>query len=201
MSIDMPSPEDSSQMPDHLWPSRADVLRLLNAYTPWDAEESRHKVSILSFLATSKHPFEPTSFAPGHLTVSALICDSETRQVLLIYHRRLQRWIQPGGHVDSVDKQMVDTAIREVREEVGLQLVRKDAHLFDVDVHEIPPFGEAPRHLHFDFRFLFRSPKCQVVAMSDATDAHWVPIQEAIAQNSNTGATRLFTKCERELAL
>ena len=38
---------------------------------------------------------------PGHLTGSAFVVDSSAERALLLFHTKLQRWLQPGGHADG----------------------------------------------------------------------------------------------------
>ncbi len=108
----------------------------------------------------------------GHFTVSAVVCDAEAGKVLLLHHKTLGKWLQPGGHVEPGDRTLLDAAVREVEEETGfapgqyevvmppgLQANPSDRPLlFDLDSHAIPgnpSRGEGP-HFHHDLRFLFR---------------------------------------------
>jgi len=191
----MPTSHEKEQPRDHSRLRKAAVVEMLHRYIPAQGEEMGHKNHILSLLESSPGPFAPQSFSTGHVTASALIFDDKARHVLLIHHKGLKQWLQPGGHVDPEDGCLVDTVVREVQEEVGLLLPKSAAQLFDVDVHEIPAVGDDPQHLHFDFRFLFRCKQSSVQAASDATDARWFPLSEAAKLSRNEGMKRLFKKC------
>lgn len=101
---------------------------------------------------------------PGHVTTSAFILDEEGSRVLLIHHRSLSRWLQPGGHYEPPDD-LVGSALREAQEETGVEGLRLDPwHLasgipIDVDSHLIParPARDEPEHWHHDFRYIVRA--------------------------------------------
>jgi len=76
--------------------------------------------------------------------------------VLLVFHPRLQRWLQPGGHVEESDVSLLHAARREVHEETGLDLGdAPPTQLVSVDVHAIPACGGEPAHRHHDLMFCF----------------------------------------------
>ncbi|GAB5491316.1 MAG: hypothetical protein Phog2KO_15310 [Phototrophicaceae bacterium] len=96
----------------------------------------------------------------GHITGSALVCDSNYR-VLLHYHKSLNRWLQFGGHVDY-EMDIADVALREAREETGLPDLKHHLHYLpkqkprpiDFDIHTIPASKNRPEHLHLDLRYM-----------------------------------------------
>jgi 8-oxo-dGTP pyrophosphatase MutT (NUDIX family) len=101
---------------------------------------------------------------PGHVTTSAFILDEEGSRVLLIHHRSLGRWLQPGGHYEPPDD-LADSALREAYEETGVEGLTLDPwhHAsgipIDVDSHLIParPARDEPEHWHHDFRYIVRA--------------------------------------------
>lgn len=93
------------------------------------------------------------SCRPGHLTGSGFVVDPSAGKVLLILHRKLGRWLQPGGHADG-DGLLSRVAYREILEETGLADVVVLSPAFDIDIHAIPARGADPEHLHLDLRFL-----------------------------------------------
>ncbi|MFG5723180.1 NUDIX hydrolase [Streptomyces murinus] len=98
---------------------------------------------------------------PGHVTAGAALVRPDGR-VLTIEHRALRTWLLPGGHVENGDASLRDAALRELAEETGIsrEQVEPDGEApLHIDVHTIPANGAKgePEHLHFDFRFLFRT--------------------------------------------
>jgi 8-oxo-dGTP pyrophosphatase MutT (NUDIX family) len=162
--------------------SRTQHLRsLLGAFAPVDAREHAHKQRLLQLLSECPEPFSRAEFAPGHVTASAFILNQARDSVLLILHAKLRLWLQPGGHVELTDEDVLSAAQREVREEVGLDdLLLLPPGLFDVDVHRIPPHGSQPAHEHFDVRFLFTAQNTAAVAGSDADAVRWVRVAELL---------------------
>ena len=104
----------------------------------------------------------------GHLTGSGFILDARNERVLLLFHRRLQRWLQPGGHGEGeTDPRLI--AIREIREETGLQDLTPfpDARILDVDVHHIPASPGEPAHPHLDIRYGFLASMEETPVLSE----------------------------------
>jgi len=123
---------------------------------------------------------------PGHVTAAAWILSPDGSRCLLTHHRKLDRWLQLGGHVDG-DPDILRAALREAHEESGLEhFTVPSGEPFDVDIHAIPPHGGAPAHQHFDVRFLFRAPEGAAPSARDgARAARWVPFAEVGSVNSD----------------
>jgi 8-oxo-dGTP pyrophosphatase MutT (NUDIX family) len=121
----------------------------------------------------------------GHITTSAFILDHEASALLLLKHKFLDRWLQPGGHVDTTDASLSAAAIREAVEETGLaakhlQLLSPDP--FDIDSHNIPANikKQEPAHVHHDIRFLFQCilPQELAISFDESTDGRWFPFED-----------------------
>jgi 8-oxo-dGTP pyrophosphatase MutT (NUDIX family) len=162
--------------------NRREMLALLQAYVPADANEQRMLARMIQFAATHEDCCE-RSLTVGHMTGSAWVIDLERTHVLLTHHRKLSRWLQLGGHADG-DPDLRAVALREAREEsglVGLQMLQQTP--FDVDVHEIPERRREPRHFHYDVRFLFRADRSEPLVVSEESHAlAWLPLRELAAQ-------------------
>lgn len=89
----------------------------------------------------------------GHLTGSAVIIDPSRPATLLIHHKKLQMWLQPGGHADG-EGDLAQVALREAEEETGLRDLQVITPAIDLDIHSIPARGDEPEHLHLDVRFV-----------------------------------------------
>jgi 8-oxo-dGTP pyrophosphatase MutT (NUDIX family) len=161
--------------------SRIEHLRaLLDVYSPGDAREAGFRDAMRALLEAGEPAFERAHYLPGHFTASAFVLSPDEGELLLILHGKLGRWLQPGGHVEPTDADVIAAAQREIREEVGLdEVTLLGDGLFDVDVHTIPATSRAPEHRHFDVRFLFRAPTRVVAAGDDARAARWAPVRTA----------------------
>lgn len=176
--------------------TRARELRaLLDSYVAANGTEATHLARMRELCEVPLDPFSRANFAPGHFTASAFIVSPDARELLLIHHQKLDRWLQPGGHVDAHDRDLLAAALREVREEVGmvdLSVVRPIP--FDVDIHEIPSRKGEPAHAHFDVRFCFRAHGREFRAGSDAQAARWLPLSEVRAEISDESVMRAVEK-------
>ena len=131
----------------------------------------------------------------GHLTASAWIVDPARTRTLLTHHRKLDRWLQLGGHVDG-EADLLAAALREAREESGLTRLRAvSAEIFDVDRHRIPARKTEPEHWHFDVRFLLEADPAEPLAISDEShDLAWVPLAELPRYSPEESLARMARK-------
>ena len=132
---------------------------------------------------------------PGHLTGSAWIVDASRGRVLLTHHRKLDKWLQPGGHADG-DPDLLAVALREAREETGLTRLRAvSPAVFDVDRHRIPPRGDTAEHWHLDLRFLVEADPEEALIISDEShDLAWVDLSRVAALNPEESMLRMVRK-------
>ncbi|HET9032364.1 MAG TPA: NUDIX hydrolase [Dokdonella sp.] len=120
----------------------------------------------------------------GHFTGSAWLVSNDGQRVLLTHHRKLDRWLQLGGHADG-DSDLARVALREAGEESGLPDLEVEFEIFDLDRHWIPERGEVPGHWHYDVRFVVRCGASEAFVVSEESHAlAWRNIAE-IATDSN----------------
>ena len=145
-----------------------------------------HADQIATFTASSAVPWSRATL-DGHLTASAWVLDRTHTCAAMIHHRKLGRWLQPGGHIEDDDASWRAAAQREVTEEVGLTafIAVPDAEqLFDVDVHPIPVRPDVPAHFHYDLRFLFvadvdaTTERALQLNAEEAHDCRWVRLTD-----------------------
>jgi len=131
----------------------------------------------------------------GHLTASAWVVDAARSRVLLTHHRKLNLWVQLGGHADG-EADLLAAALREVQEESGLTRVRAvSPEIFDVDRHRIPARKTEPEHWHFDVRFLIEADATEPVVVSDEShNVAWVSLAEATRLNPEESIARMVRK-------
>ncbi len=114
----------------------------------------------------------------GHVTGSAFVLSQDRRAVLLTHHRKLNRWLQLGGHCDGI-ADVPFVALKEAYEESGLARIRLlSSAVFDIDIHEIPASAEEPAHLHYDVRFVMQAEAGEIAASDESHALAWVPMTE-----------------------
>jgi len=189
--------------PDRARHAASALLARYLARFPHEAEALRPLAAQLAAPA----PPDDRRTLPGHLTAAALLLHPARDELLLVRHRVLGRWLQPGGHLERGELPL-EAARREAREETGA----RDAVLLDwagdgadparalpldIDVHAIParPARDEPAHLHLDFRYAFRLADDALVHQADEVDAlRFVPLHELAARDAVPGLTRAARK-------
>lgn len=125
----------------------------------------------------SEDPYRRERLA-GHFTASALVVSADGMRTLLTHHRKLGRWLQPGGHADG-DRDLARVALREVEEETGLAGVRMEPSIFDLDRHWIPARVHEPGHWHYDVRFLALAGDDERFEISgESNELAWWPVEQ-----------------------
>jgi 8-oxo-dGTP pyrophosphatase MutT (NUDIX family) len=175
------------------------LIELLEHYRPEEGDESAHYEATLALAARGAAALDSTRFEPGHVTGSAFVVCRTTERALLIFHRRLARWLQPGGHVEPGELDLRVTAARELIEETGVALEPEALRVFDIDVHVIPATATAPSHKHFDVRVLGFVDEEIGNAGSDAEHLHWRSLAELIAPGVDASIQRMTRKALRVL--
>lgn len=149
------------------------LARSLLASADLTGHEARgHRDTVIGFIDREPAAAHRAT-VEGHLTGSALVVDAAGKRTLLMLHRKLGRWFQPGGHCDG-DTNLAGVALKEATEETGIDGLRVLPTPIDVDVHRVEPPGEPP-HLHMDARFLVVAPPgASEVANEESLALRWV---------------------------
>jgi 8-oxo-dGTP pyrophosphatase MutT (NUDIX family) len=178
---------------------RQSVLTLLRAHAEQtlDAHETAMTADTLRFVEAQADCLLRTC-APGHLTGSAWIVSPDRNRTLLTHHRKLDKWLQLGGHADG-DCDLRAVALREAREESGLTgLKALSPEIFDLDRHWIPPRKTDPGHYHYDLRFVFEADPDEPLALSgESKDLAWVELTRVTTLNPEESMARMVRKTAR----
>ena len=159
-----------------------------------DAHEESMVRAIITFTETHEDCFLRSCLV-GHITGSAWITDPTGTKTLLTHHRKLDKWLQLGGHADG-DHLPLEVALKEAREESGLTCIQvKDTELFDVDSHRIPERKGVPEHWHHDLRFwLIADPQEPLVVSDESHDLAWVAVADVGRLNPEESMLRMVRK-------
>lgn len=154
-------------------------------------EENQSLETIIRFAENNPGCFEREH--PGHITGSAWIVNHDYSKVLLTHHKKLNIWLQLGGHADG-NPHMEQVALREAQEEsgiAGLQLL--NGQIFDVDVHHIP--GKCITH--YDIRYLLCAPiHSQYKVSPESHDLAWVSLDEISSYSQERSIIRMTEKIQ-----
>jgi len=173
--------------------SKKDIQKLLSDYCKSINDIHTEKTNL--FVKNYENLFGRNNLT-GHITGSAWILNETEDQVLLIHHKKLNLWLQPGGHYDTADRTIIETARRETIEETGLKsVILLSKKLFDLDVHLIPERKDIPAHYHYDFRFLFKAQDQSLNPdFAEVNAIKWVPLKQVIEDNEYQSLKQMAQK-------
>lgn len=178
---------------------RQQLLELLKNHKTRFMDESAFVVRAIRFIEAHEDCFYRELW-PLHVTGSTWVVNAKRDHVLLLHHRKLGRWFQPGGHADG-DADILRVAMKETVEETGLaedEIHLVDLDVFDVDIHTIEANQRDPRHEHIDIRFLVEIDDSLVVPGNDEShEIIWVPLHHAARYNRNRSTYRMIEKTRR----
>lgn len=164
------------------------------------AQEQDARERMVELLVSGQDCFSRSCF-PAHFTGSSLVVSSDGRQVLLHHHRKLDRWLQFGGHCDG-DENVLRVAQRETYEESGIDgLILASSRPFDLDIHPIPAKDNEPAHWHYDVRYVLIAPEgARYETSSESLELRWFHAEDLAALSLDSGLRRLLDKWQKLLA-
>ena len=180
--------------------SRQSLIEQLGHYRAQYPQESAVADRFSAFVQQYEDCFE-RSQQLGHVTGSAWLTNAAGTHVLLTHHRKLDRWLQLGGHADG-NSDVLDVAIREACEESGIDNIAVvDQKIFDIDIHKIPARGDEPQHFHYDARFALVVTGSEAFAVSEESHAlEWLEINQLQRRTTETSMLRMADKWQRRQA-
>ncbi|MFC5437697.1 NUDIX hydrolase [Rhodanobacter umsongensis] len=142
-----------------------------------------------AFLHTHANAFERSNTA-AHFTGSCWLVNGDGAKVLLMNHRKLDKWLQPGGHADG-DSDLARVALREAQEETGVSDLHVEGGIFDLDRHRIPARAHEPEHWHYDVRHVVRARGDDRFAINGESHAlAWRSVVEVASDSSLDASLR-----------
>lgn len=172
------------------------LMELLRAHASRELDPHEAAMTAATIEFAQQHPdCLLRSQLQGHLTGSAWVVDAARQRTLLTHHRKLDKWLQLGGHADG-DPDLPAVALREAAEESGLTRLRLvDRAIFDLDRHWIPARKDVPAHWHFDLRFMIEAdPDEPLIVTDESHDLAWVDLAQVGALNSEESMLRMVRK-------
>jgi len=177
----------------------------LSAYIPENEQEQRDLACIRAFLQSNSDAFQRDNLT-AHMTASAWVVNPERTKVLLVYHNIYQSWSWCGGHADG-ETDLLAVALRECREETGVQQVRPvtddifSVEILTVDGHE-KRGSYVPSHLHLNVTYLLEAPETEVLSVCEGENSavRWFSLAEALAAPTEPWMVqRIYAKLNKKL--
>jgi len=172
------------------------LITKLQSYSSFDDIEQAHQDNMLGFVTNNKQYWK-RELEAGHVTASAWLINKEHTHALLTHHRKLDRWLQLGGHIeDDNDDNVLTAALRETREESGLSDISIiSEEIFDIDVHPIPASPKEAAHFHYDVRFVFGADHLDELTIShESKNRKWFTLEEIAAMRAGPTIDRMLQK-------
>lgn len=170
----------------------------------WFSLESENTIleRMNDFFLSEKNTFARTNLK-GHFTASSLIFNPKMEKIVLTHHRKLDKWMQLGGHCDGVENLLLP-AMQEAKEESGLKNLNFSSLSMhgniplpmDFDIHVIPARGEEPQHLHLDVRFLIETNEEMLTISDESIALKWFSLEEAREISTEDNLLRFLNKFE-----
>lgn len=178
---------------------RQELLLQLAQYKTSFIEELAMVQRTIRFVEQHAHCFD-RRLMPGHVSGSAWVVNPRRTHVLMMHHRKLNMWLQPGGHADN-DSSMLRVVLKETAEESGIapgNIQPVSDAIFDVDVHTVYANAYDPRHEHFDIRFLVEiDDSIPIPGNDESHEIGWIALEEILRFNNLKSMHRLVQKTRR----
>lgn len=175
--------------------SRDSILELIHRYAVRYPKEQQTSARLREFVEANKDCFK-RELEIGHVTGSAWIINKSGDAALLTHHRKLNIWVQLGGHADG-DSNIQRVAEKEAEEESGIENLRVvTSEIFDIDIHEIPERKSEPAHFHYDCRFLLQAESEDFVVSDESHDLKWIPLHKMTDYTDEASVLRMVAKTE-----
>ena len=175
---------------------RQELLQLLKQYQPRFMDEMAFVKRSVDYVEQHEDCFY-RELKPAHVTGSAWVVNPDRSRVLMMHHKKLNQWFQPGGHADG-DADIIRVALKETEEETGINaehIKLVDGSIFDVDIHTIAPYGNDPQHEHIDVRFLLEiDDRIAVPGNDESHEVLWIDLLAVSHYNRNRSTYRMLEK-------
>ena len=181
------------------------IYEQIKAYRPWNEQERQDQALILAFLERNPDAFYRSNLL-AHMTASAWVVNPQRSKALMVYHRLYDSWSWAGGHADG-EEDLLAVALREVREETGVQRLRPvtediySLEVLTVDGHE-KRGRYVPSHLHLNVTYLLEAEEDQPLRVCEAENSGvaWFSLADALSASTEPWfVERIYKKLNEKL--
>lgn len=175
------------------------LLNLLEKHQAYNKTEEDMLIELIQFVKNNENCFDRT-LTSGHITGSAWLVDKNLGHVFFTHHKKLNRWLQPGGHSDG-DANTLAVAMREASEESGIEDVFIQplfADVYDIDIHTIPARKNEAEHKHYDVRFILETDRNHPLKISDeSNEIAWIAVEDIPQLTDEESILRMLEKMKQ----
>ena len=171
-----------------------DLLKALKEYAPWNEQEARDRDIMLQAYFVQPDPFTRENEVM-HFTASSWIVNRDSTKVLMAYHNIYNAWAWTGGHADG-DRDLLAVALREAREETGVDAVAVTDSIFSLETLTVDGHEKrgryVPSHLHLNVTYLLTADEnAPIRAKADENAAvRWFTLADALSNCSEPWMVR-----------
>lgn len=178
---------------------KEELLSLIEKYETDYLEEKEYINKIVDFINKNGAIFGKEN-KDGHITASAWVVNKDKSMVLMTHHRKLDKWLQLGGHTEE-NESVLEGGFREALEESGLKSIEfLSEEIFDVDVHCIPARKAEKEHFHYDIRFMFTADSDEKIQVSEESkDVKWIKLDEVKSYANSKSILRMLDKTKKHI--
>ena len=177
----------------------------LREYEPFNEQEEKDKAILIELLSNVNNIYDRSN-ETVHMTASAWIINRQRTKILMCYHNIYKSYSWLGGHADGVED-LLEVALREVREESGLRHIRAlSPEIFSIEILPVNGHEKKGRyvasHLHANVTYLIEADSDeQLTVKPDENKAlQWFGIEETIeASNEEWFKERIYSKLNAKL--
>ena len=186
---------------------RADLIKQIESYCPYNEQEETARQMILKCLMEEEDIFDRGNCL-AHMTASAWVVNPGRTKVLMVYHNIYKSWSWLGGHADN-EQDLLQVAVREVKEESGLARVRPvsediySLEVLTVDGH-VKRGVYVPSHLHLNVTYLLEADEhgqLRVKEDENSGVAWFAPGDAVLASTEPWMRERIYMKLNAKMKL
>ncbi len=175
------------------------LRREIEEYKPYNEQEEQDKKVILKYIDTFDDVLTRNNEF-GHFTASSWVLNKDRTKVLMIYHNIYKSWAWTGGHSDG-DSNLLNVAIREVKEETGVKDVKPISDdIFSLEI--ICVNGHVKRgkyvssHVHLNVTYLLEADEDEELKIKEDENSgvRWVDIDKAVELSNEAWMKGIYKK-------
>ena len=185
--------------------NRAELIRQIKKYRPFNEQEERDKARMLTALSSVEDIFSRENELL-HMTASAWVVNKDLTRVLMVYHNIYKSWSWLGGHADN-DTDLLHVACKEVMEESGLKKVTPlSENIYSLEILAVNGHFKkgcyVGGHLHYNITYLLEADDEDPIFANEMENSAvgWFSPAEALKKSTEPWfVENIYTKLEQKL--